>query len=117
GVAGIWRTHHGMSADGFRQMSEDLRYQGYRPVIVSGQARAGATEFAALWRNYSMSKEDLSTIDWIVSDTMAKAGAPGLSLAITQGGRLVFAKAYGVSDPAAETPLTTSNRFRIAGVT
>jgi CubicO group peptidase (beta-lactamase class C family) len=111
-----WQARHGLSASDYQQTFSDLRYQGYRPVVVSGYSLNGAAEYAALWQNYSFSAADLNAIDTQVNKTMSAIGAPGLSLAITQGGRLVFAKAYGYADPTAKTPTNTSNLFRIASV-
>ena len=47
----------------------------------------------------------------------AKHGVPGLSVAYSRRGRLVYSAAFGVADPAAGEALTTAHRFRIASVT
>lgn len=47
---------------------------------------------------------------------MEKHEIPGLSLAITRNGRLVYAKGYGFADLEAEEPVTTESRFRIASL-
>jgi CubicO group peptidase (beta-lactamase class C family) len=116
GVSRWWHAETGLEVDDFEQTSKDLRYRGHRPISVSAHTDAGGTRYTALWRNYSMSKDDLNTMDWIVDERMAKAKAPGFSLAITQGGRLIFARAYGYSDPETKTPINTSNLFRIGGI-
>jgi CubicO group peptidase (beta-lactamase class C family) len=84
--------------------------------VIGGFVHGDSVEYAGVWRNYAISGNNLSAIDLIVNDTMQKIGAPGLSLAIAQSGRLVFAKAFGYSDAASKTPLTTSDRFRIGGI-
>ncbi|HET8934834.1 MAG TPA: serine hydrolase [Polyangiales bacterium] len=106
-----WQARHGLSAAQYQQTFEDLRYQGYRPVVVSG-----GTQFAAIWHNDRMKGADLNKIDSYVNGVMSSTSAPAISLAITQGGRLVFAKAYGRANVAANTPATTASLFRIASV-
>ena len=43
-------------------------------------------------------------------------GLPGGSLAVAYRGRLVYAKGFGVADPATGDPVTADTRFRIASV-
>ena len=46
-----------------------------------------------------------------------KGSSPALSVAVVENGRLVYARAFGVSDLAAKTAATPQTRFRIASVT
>jgi CubicO group peptidase (beta-lactamase class C family) len=112
-----WEAHHGLSSSGYQQTFDDLRYQGYRPVVVSGYGVGGTAGYAALWENFSYSGAELGAIDRVVNGAMAQYSVPGLSLSITDGGRLVFAKAYGLADQGAGTKVNTSSLFRIASVT
>jgi CubicO group peptidase (beta-lactamase class C family) len=48
---------------------------------------------------------------------MSNYAVPGLSVAISQAGRLVYAEAFGFADREAGEPLTPAHRFRIASVT
>ena len=111
-----WQARHGMSSGQYQQTFNELRYQGYRPVVVSGYGTTGAAHFAALWHNDRMKAADLNTIDSYVNGVMSSTSAPAISLAVTKNGRLVFAKAYGLADVAAGSPATTSSLFRIASV-
>jgi CubicO group peptidase (beta-lactamase class C family) len=47
----------------------------------------------------------------------AKGLTPALSVAVAENGRIVYARAFGVSDVVAKTPATPETRFRIASVT
>jgi CubicO group peptidase (beta-lactamase class C family) len=111
-----WQARHGQSSAQYQQTFNDLRYQGYRPVVVSGYGTTGAAQYAALWQNDRMSAADLNTIDRHVNKVLNDSGAPAISLAIAKGGRLVFAKAYGKADVANNTAATTASLFRIASV-
>lgn len=111
-----WQARHGLSAAKYQQTFDDLRYQGYRPVVVSGYGSTGAAKLAAIWHNDRMKGADLNKIDSYVNGVMSASSAPAISLAITQGGRLVFAKAYGLANVASNTEATTASLFRIASV-
>lgn len=109
-------ARHGLTSAGYQQAVMDLKYQGYRPVMVAAHNNGSQPEFAMLWRNLTFSAADLQHIDNTVQQAMDNSNTVGLSLAITRRGRLVFAKGYGVADRTSNTPVNTSHRFRIASV-
>lgn len=111
-----WVAYGDMQAAGYQQALSDFRYQGFRPITVSGFNSGGIQEFSTLWQNHVMSQADLSSIDTYVSDVMNNTGTPSISLAVAKGGRLVFAKAYGYADTASGTPATTQSLYRIASI-
>ncbi|MFI0858411.1 serine hydrolase domain-containing protein [Streptomyces sp. NPDC021098] len=47
---------------------------------------------------------------------LIRHGVPGASVALTDQGRLVYVKGFGVADPATQTPVTPGHLFRIASV-
>ncbi|MGA2097902.1 MAG: serine hydrolase domain-containing protein [Candidatus Acidiferrum sp.] len=53
----------------------------------------------------------------VAMDFMRKFDVPGLSVAISRGGRIVYENAIGESDRTADERLATSSLFRIASVT
>jgi Beta-lactamase class C and other penicillin binding proteins len=55
-------------------------------------------------------------LDAFVAAQMAQRHIPGLSLAIIQDGRIVDARAYGVTDPGGTTPVTTSTLFQAGSI-
>lgn len=56
------------------------------------------------------------SLDDFVAAQMAQRHVPGLSLAIIQDGRIVEARAYGVTDPGGHTPVTTSTLFQAGSI-
>jgi CubicO group peptidase (beta-lactamase class C family) len=114
--AGPYVARHALTAAAYQQAAEDLRYQGYRPVLVSAHSNGGQPVFALLWQNLTFSAADLQRIDSTVRQAMASSNTVGLSLAITRRGRLVFAKGYGLADPGSNTPVNSAHRFRVASV-
>ncbi len=51
------------------------------------------------------------SLDAFIRAQMAMRKIPGLSLAIVDKGRIVYAKGYGVSAPGGKAPVTTDTRF------
>ena len=51
------------------------------------------------------------SLDAFIRAQMAMRKVPGLSLAIIDKGKVVYAKGYGVSAPGGKTPVTTETRF------
>ena len=56
------------------------------------------------------------SLDAFVRATMARRHIPALSLAIVQGGRIVYARAYGVTDLATGAPATTATLFQAGSI-
>jgi N-acyl-D-amino-acid deacylase len=81
-----------------------LRGPGYRrdlapPAIVTGEA---VPEFAA--------------VDAVMQELLTEHSIPGAAVAITDGGRLVYARGFGYGDVAAREKVTPESLFRIASI-
>ena len=61
--------------------------------------------------------EPLDPLDAAIGDWMERTGAPGIVLAITQGGAAPVTFAWGVSDLATGAPMTVDHHVRIGSVT
>lgn len=61
-------------------------------------------------------QEDIVYVDSVANKWMTTYGMPGLSLAVSRNGKLVYQKGYGVEDPETGEKVTTSSQFRIASV-
>src|SRR3569833_1711613 len=112
-TSGPWVARSGMTSNRYQAESDNNFYQGYVPRCVSGNQ---AGHYAALWVNPVMRSSDMATIDSGINAYMTKYGIPGLSLAVTQNDRLVFAKGYGMADTASSTIATPKSRFRIMSI-
>src|SRR6267142_5760791 len=64
-----------------------------------------------------MSSERLARIDNMVNEYVAKKAIPGAVVFIARNGKVVYHKAYGVSDIEKQTPLKKDDIFRIASQT
>src|SRR5690606_38029470 len=58
----------------------------------------------------------IQAVDDDVNVFMSKYNIPGLSLAITRFGKLVYAKGYGMADKEKVEAVTTTSKFRFASV-
>ena len=81
-----------------------LRGPGYDASVAAPSVSRGET-LAGLER-----------IDRIAARFLERHNVPGLSLAITDHGRLVLARGYGYADVATREPVLPTNLFRIASV-
>lgn len=61
-------------------------------------------------------EQTIPAIDDEINDFMARFDVPGLSLAITKNGRLVYTKGYGFADEEMAAKVDTSSLFRIASL-
>lgn len=58
----------------------------------------------------------LAALDQAMANYLAKAKTNGGALAVTQGGRLVYARGFGLADTALKTPVQPDSLFRIGSI-
>ena len=51
-----------------------------------------------------------------ITQRMQDLGIPGLSIAVIDGGKIAWARAYGLSDTAEQTPVTTQTLFQAGSI-
>ncbi len=61
-------------------------------------------------------QKDIANVDNAVKNLMTTFNIPGASLAVSENGKLVYVKGYGVSDKTSNEPVTPANQFRLASV-
>jgi CubicO group peptidase (beta-lactamase class C family) len=71
---------------------------------------------AALAANMRAQTPNTDSLDAYVRGLMARRQISGVSLAIIQGGRIVFAKGYGVVDDSSRAPVTTATLFQAGSI-
>jgi len=122
-------SRHGLPATEYQDEFDELAYQGYRPVDVSGYAVPDtvstafgtvsfgeSARYAGIWEADGLDGDDIDWIDSRMQAYMNRNDVPGLSVAITKDERLVFAKGYGLADRGAGEEVRPSHRFRIASI-
>lgn len=111
-----WQGRHGIDSAAYQRAFDDAFYQGYRLRQVCGYATPTGAQFAAVWESQHYDAARLAGAELAARDFMNRYNVPGLSLAISSGGRLVYARALGVAERATQAPLTVRHRMRIASV-
>jgi CubicO group peptidase (beta-lactamase class C family) len=111
-----WQARHGIDAATYQRAFDDALYQGYQLRQVCGYATPAGPRFAALWDSQHYDAARLNGAEQIARSFMYRYNVPGLSLAISSGGRLVYARALGVAEQATQAPLSVRHRMRIASV-
>ncbi len=81
-----------------------LRGPGYRAETAAHAISSGESD------------KRLNSFDRMMRGYMERHRVPGASLAVTDRGRVVFARGYGFSDVATREPVTTDSLFRIASI-
>ena len=112
-----WSARHRMSSLGYQNEFDNHRFSGYKLIQVSGYARNGKAQFAAVWESTGVWKSaDRKHIDNTVAAFMQKHQVPGVSIALIKDERLVFAKGYGKMNKNTGTAVGPTSLFRVASV-
>jgi D-alanyl-D-alanine carboxypeptidase len=59
----------------------------------------------------------IAAFDAVIESTLASYGLDGGAIAVAKDGRIVYARAYGIRDPATAAPMRIDSRFRWASMT
>jgi D-alanyl-D-alanine carboxypeptidase len=71
---------------------------------------------ASLLPAHANAAVDASAVDAAVDEWLASTGAPSVSIAIVQDGRLAYAKAYGAAHLKPDAPSTPATRYAIDSI-
>jgi CubicO group peptidase (beta-lactamase class C family) len=121
---GIWEersvpaqsARHGIAVTDWQRQFDDHFFQAYRPVQVDGYATPWGVQLAGAFESEHYSAAALARADELIEAFRSTYSVPGVSLGISDGGRLVYARARGWADRDAQTPLEVRHRMRIASV-
>ncbi len=81
-----------------------LRGPGYRESRAPYSVATGETD------------PKLESLDRLMTGFLREHGVPGAALAVTDHGRLVYARGFGYADVAQRRPVTAQSLFRIASI-
>ena len=77
---------------------------------------AFALLFLALSSSLAAQAPSLDSLDAYITGQMARRQVAGLSLAIVQDGKIVYAKGYGLADRSSRTPVTINTLFQAGSI-
>jgi N-acyl-D-amino-acid deacylase len=81
-----------------------LRGPGYRPDTAAFNVASGESD------------QKFASFDRLLSEFMKEHRVPGISVAVTNRGKVVFARGYGYADVAVGQKVGTESLFRIASI-
>ena len=123
---GLWRkpaiapwsySYHGLTSANNEAETLNAYYTGFRPVVVGATTGASGPRFHPVFHaNGGMQPANLALIDNAMRSYMQSNQIAGLSLAIANQGRLVYARGFGLADMEAGENAHPHHRFRIASV-
>ena len=134
----IWWFNYQVPASAKRKLSADVRWHGDAPVVLlldaaSATLQKRASQFAVLDQSlqpegyahesfenkaaHALDAERLHRLDAFIEHGRVELGIPGVAIAITQAGKLVHARGYGVRELGKRTPIGSDTLFRIASIT
>ena len=111
-----WIARHDMTSSSYQGEFNNQFYQGYRLKVVSGFSIGNHDRYAAIWEGGGLNGNDAALIDNKIKAYMNKHQVPGVSIAITKAGRLVFAKGYGFADKSTNDRVNPLDSFRVASI-
>jgi len=123
---GLWRkpavapwsySYHGLTSANLEAETLNAYYTGFRPVVVGVTPGAAGPRFHPVFHaNGGMQPANLALIDNAMRSYMQSNQINGLSLAIANQGRLVYARGFGQADVELAENVHPHHRFRIASV-
>ncbi len=112
-----WAAMHGLSKANYFAAQGNHVMVGWRPSFQQIWTAGTGVRCNAIWvEDGGLDASRLGTFDNTVQTAMQAAGIPGLTLAISRHGRLVFARAWGLADQEAGELAGPDHLFRVASV-
>ena len=112
-----WYSYNGLSAANYQGATYNGYYKGYRPTFASAFNSPDGEHFNVIFQhNGGMSSGNLQTINNAISGYMNSNNVPGLSLAISRDGHLLYAQGFGYADKSTHEWVHPLHRFRIASI-
>ncbi len=110
-------ARHALSSSNYQAEMDNQVGTGHRPTAVSGFAVGGDTRFAAIWEGGALRPVDQEQVNDRITRFMDQNDVPGLSIALSRNGRLVYARGYGRADQEEGQLMSPRHRLRIASIT
>jgi len=112
----LFAARHGIKGDFYQGVFDNFYYQGYYPTYINGFASGSVEKFNGIWENTNWKGSDLDLIRNNVQAYMNKHNIPGLSIALTKDGRLIYAAGFGQADQSSGEEVSPDHLFRVASV-
>ena len=113
-----WAAYRDMDGTGFSNRWRGLKDEGYRLVDFEAYKGKGGTRYAGVWRQNGskLSWPHKSAVDKAARDYRKDNGIPGISVAVTENGKIVYSRGFGYADVKNEKAAHAGTIFRLASV-
>ena len=113
-----WAAYRQMSATGFRNRWNRLRDEGYRLDGYEKYDTAAGARYAGVWRQSSERPDwpQRAAVDGFIQRDLDAYDVPGISVAVSQAGQIVYRRGFGDQDAAAGIWMHGGSVNRIASV-
>ncbi|HEY2293616.1 MAG TPA: serine hydrolase [Thermoanaerobaculia bacterium] len=111
-----WQARNGIPDAWYQNVADNYYYQGYTPLLITAFTSGGQGRMNGIWSNTNFSARDLSLISSRMNDYLKAHHAPGMAIAITKEGRLVYAAGFGYANQETGEEAGPTSLFRIASV-
>jgi len=112
----VWYARNGIPDSWYQNVFDNFYYQGYQPSFITAFTSGSGGKLNGIWDNSNFSSADLGIISSKINSYMSSVQAPGLALAITKDGRLVYAAGFGYANKETGEEAGPTSLFRIASV-
>lgn len=113
---GPWQARNGIPDAWYQNVSDNFYYQGYKPLLITAFTSGGKGKLNGVWTNTNFSARDLDLISSRMNDYLNAHHAPGMAVAITKDGRLVYAAGFGHANQETDEEAGPTSLFRVASV-
>ncbi len=109
-------ARHGIAMMSYQNVFDNHVYQAWDPTYVVAFSSGGSARVNAIFENTTWSGADLNALAAPIRSYMSTHSIPGLSVAITKDGRLVYAGGFGQTDTSTGEEAGPRSMFRVASV-
>ncbi len=112
-----WSSIAGLNSTNFDAANNNAHYTGNRPAFLHTYEFGNTPHWNTVWQHdHGLAANWTDAIASEVRDYMATNSTPGLSLAITRNGRLIYASGFGFANTSTGEIVGPLHRFRMASV-
>jgi CubicO group peptidase (beta-lactamase class C family) len=113
-----WRQHVDLDLKTYKDHREQYRDEGFRLINVERYATPDGVRYATVWRQDGnrLNWAPRAEVDKLVQAQLDKAGMPGITVAVRQGGVLRYSRGFGYADVENDISMDSSHVLGIASV-
>lgn len=134
----VWQARFHATIEQFKESDQKRKSENLELVYLDGYQIKGVPYFNAIWRKSDdvtselqspvfwnnsdeipvtgLDQQELASLDQSIKEFMVKHHPPGVSVAVSYRGRLVYARGFGYADVEQKLPVQPDSQFRIASL-